>query len=106
MQPIENTNYKVRNKWYNRYGFTLVPFLNTRKADEHNESWFSFEWLILKVWSRSSIGLEVAFVCDTHWGIGFTFCLPYLRIVLCIPCPQSLGTWSQRNLWRKPLNKN
>lgn len=105
MQPIANPNYKVRDKWYSSYLFPLVPMLTIRKSDESNESNFSFHWLIFKVWSRSALGLEVAFVCDTHWGIGFTFCLPYLRVIACIPCPQSVGTWSQKNLWRKPKSK-
>ena len=100
--PSVSPDYIVRDKWYNCHSFSLVPYLRTRKADERNESWFSFDWLFLRVWSKVSMGLEAAFVCDTHWGIGFTFSLPYLRIVFCIPCPQSLGTWSQRNLWRKP----
>ena len=94
------SNYKPR-KWYNRYIFPLVPVFTTREANEHNTSGFSFDWLFIKIWSRDSIDLEFAFVLSEHWGIGITALLPYLRIVVCIPCPPKLGIWCQKNLWRK-----
>ena len=90
-------------KWYNNQIFPLVPQLKTREADDHNTYNWSFHWLFFKVWTRDSAGLELAFVCDTHWGIGFTAMLPYLRLVATIPAPFKLQMWSQKHLWRKPI---
>ena len=79
-------NYKPK-KWYNREIFPLVPIFETRKANSHNSKWFSFSWLIFKFWSLDSFGFQLAFNLDVHWGFGITFILPYLRGVICIPCP-------------------
>ena len=93
--------YKPR-KWYNNYSFPLVPTLDIKKANEYNTSGFTFHWLFLKLWSLDSFGFEIAFEIDTHWGIGFVAIVPYLRIVLCIPCPNKWQLWVYRNLHRTP----
>lgn len=89
-------------KWYTSERFPLIPVLKTKKATEHNTSWFSFSWLFINLWSLDSPEVEISFVMSWHWGIGFTAILPYLRLTMCIPCPMKLTVWIQRNLWRKP----
>ncbi len=89
----ENTEFKWSKKWYNHYRFPLIPVLQTRKANTHNTKWFSFDWLFLRSWSRDSFDFEFAVVASTHWGVGFTILIPYLRIILCIPCPEKFGIW-------------
>lgn len=101
-KPSRNPDYPLRDKWYNAYKFPLVPQLFTRPANEYNTSKFTFEWLFIKVWSMDSPSFEIGINCDTHFGIGITGMLPYLRFVLCIPLPNKVGEWSMRNLWRKP----
>lgn len=99
---MRNPDYPLRNKWYNSYKFPIVPQLRTKPGDFHNTPGFTFEWLILKIWSLDSPGFEIALNCDTHFGIGVTAILPYLRVVLCVPLPQKFSEWSMNNLWRKP----
>ena len=101
---MPNTVYSLRqkNKWYNRHIFPLVPVITTIKADKHNTSGFSFSWLFFKFWSLDSFQFELAFNVGTHWGIGITFILPYLRGVIAIPCPVKLSIWIDRNLDRGP----
>ncbi len=93
---------RKKRYWYNGYVFPLIPVLETRPANDYNTSWFCFQWMIFKIWSRDSVGIEFAFVLDSHWGIGVTMLLPYLRVIICIPCPYRLMLWSQKNLWRRP----
>lgn len=101
MNVEAKANYKPR-KWYNNYEFPLVPVLTLKKGNEHNTSGFTFKWLFFKFWSLDAFGFELGVVADNHWGIGFIGILPYLRWVICIPCPIKLQTWIQRKLWRKP----
>ena len=96
-----NENQKPR-KWYTNYTFPLVPVICYRNADENNTfSWY-FHWMFFKVWTRDAFDFEIALTVDTHWGIGVTALLPYLRIAVCIPCPEWLGMKIQRYLWRHP----
>lgn len=99
---IESNDNRKPRKWYTNYTFPLVPVLTTKKTDEHNTSGFSFHWLFFRVWSLDAFDFELALVADTHWGIGLTAKLPYLRIVACIPFPESLAIKVQRYLWRHP----
>lgn len=93
----------TKPKWYRNENFPVIPILRTKKADQYNTKSFSFCWLFIKVWSRDSFDFELAVVLNpTHWGIGVTALLPYLRIVVAIPFPGSWQIWCQRNLWRKP----
>ena len=96
---------QVKRKWYNNYHFPLIPNLTIREGDEHNTSSWSFTWLFIKLWSLDSCSLEVGIVLDSHWGIGVIGILPYLRWVVCIPCPTGLMMWTQKYLWRKPKSK-
>lgn len=89
-------------KWYNKNIFPLIPTLRTKKADIHNTSSFTFKWLFLTIWSRDSFDFELALTADTHFGIGFTALLPYLRIILTIPISEKIAIKVQRKLWRKP----
>lgn len=41
-------------------------------------------------------------ILNDHWGVGFTFSIPYSRIILAIPFPYKFTHWIQRNLWRHP----
>jgi len=75
--------------------------LHIRKADLYNTSCFSFEWLFLRVWTLDSFNFEIALNISEHWGIGVTAIIPYLRIVICIPFPDSFAMWVQQNLWRQ-----
>jgi hypothetical protein len=46
----------------------------------------SFHWLFFRIWTRDSFDFELALVFDpSHWGIGITALLPYLRFVCTIP---------------------
>lgn len=99
---IESRENRKPRKWYTNYTFPLLPVLTTMKADEHNTSGFSFHWLFFRVWTLDSFGFEVTLVADTHWGVGITAILPYLRIAVCIPFPESFAIKVQRYLWRHP----
>lgn len=101
MEAATYTEEKKR-RWYNNYQFPIIPQLKTKPADRHNTARFSFSWLFIKIWSLDSFSFEVAFNISEHWGIGFTFLLPYLRIVLCIPFPESLASYIQQKIWRRP----
>ena len=91
-----NPNYKER-KWYTNETFPLLPYITTRKSDKHNTSNFSFHWLFFKIWSRDSFDFELALVFDpSHWGIGITALLPYLRVVCTIPTH-----WKVDRVWSK-----
>lgn len=100
-QPCVEGTHKVR-KWYNNYTFPLIPVYEFKKGNKYNTNGFTFHWLFIKIWSLDAFQFELAIVVDTHWGIGITALLPYLRIVFCIPCPVKLQILVQRNLWRKP----
>lgn len=89
-----------KEKWYNRNIFPLIPVVAFRKAGDHNTSNFTFRWLFFTFWSLDAFQFELSFNISTHWGIGFTFLLPYLRGVIAIPCPERLGYWIDRNLNR------
>lgn len=89
-------------KWYNAYSFPLIPVFKIRKPDQYNTGGFSFDWLFIKLWSLDAVGFEVSLQLDTHWGVGVTAIVPYLRLVFCIPCPRQLSYWVQRHLWRRP----
>jgi len=92
----------VSQAWYKHHKFPLLPLFEHKEVDQWNTSSFFFRWLFIKVWSRDAFDFEIAFGVGGHWGIGFTALIPYLRIVCCIPCPDSWATWMQNNLWRKP----
>jgi hypothetical protein len=95
-----------KQKWYNKNIFSLIPLLEIKKANEHNTSGFSFRWLIFTFWSLDAFQFELSFNIDTHWGIGITFLLPYLRGVIAIPCPEILGIFIDRKLRRKVRAQN
>ena len=99
---IKDNIHIQRNKWYNSYIFSLVPILSMRKSDKHNANGFTFDWLFIKIWSLEHIGFELAVNISTHWGIGITAIIPYLRIVICVPCPEWLAFKIDRNLSRSP----
>jgi hypothetical protein len=80
--------------------------MDFRKADEYNASSFTFRWLFFTVWSLDSFQFELSFNISTHWGIGFTFLLPYFRGIIAIPCPERLGIWIDKNLGRKSPFQN
>lgn len=88
-------------KWYNRGIFPLVPVIKINKANEYNTGGFTIRWLIFTFWSLDSFQFELSLNIDTHWGIGVTFLLPYLRGVIAIPCPGKLGQFIYRKLSRK-----
>lgn len=89
-------------KWYNRNVFPLVPVITIKKEDQYNTSGFVFRWLFFTFWTLDCFQFELSFNIDTHWGIGITFLLPYLRGVIAIPCPEKLSIWVDRKLSRKP----
>jgi len=93
-------------KWYNKNVFPLIPVITVKKADEYNTSSFSFRWLIFTFWSLDAFQFEISFNIDTHWGIGLTFLLPYLRGVIAIPCPEKLSILIDRNLSRRVRSQN
>ena len=99
---IEDTENRKPRKWYTNYTFPLVPVIGYRKADEHNTFSWNFHWLFFKVWTRNAFDFEIALTMDAHWGIGVTALLPYLRVVIAIPCPEWLAIKIQKHLWRKP----
>lgn len=89
-------------RWYNNLNFPLVPIWTTRPADEYNTFSWSFTWLFIKLWSLDSFQFELAFNFDpTHWGVGVTAIVPYLRIVLCIPFPQKFQMWWWKYTYRE-----
>jgi hypothetical protein len=92
----------TKRKWYKNHKFPLVPLFNYTRKEKHNTSGWDFEWLFLKLWTRNSFDFELAFVIDpTHWGIGITALVPYLRIVFTIPPTEKIASWFIKNTWRK-----
>lgn len=93
--------YDYRNeKWYNNYRFPLVPRISLKKADSNNTIKFNFDWLFIKSWSRDGVGIEISFVCDSHWGFGFAFLFPYLRLAITIPFPESINDFVRKHFHR------
>jgi hypothetical protein len=88
-------------KWYNRNIFPLLPVIERRKSNEHNTSSFSFRWLIFTFWTLDHFSFELSIVATEHWGVGVIGILPYLRWVIAIPCPESLGIKISNLLGRK-----
>jgi hypothetical protein len=99
---ITATSKPEKSKERKYQSFPLLPVLDKRKGDKHNTPGFSFSWLFIKIWSLDAFQFELAFTIDTHWGIGITALLPYLRVVICIPCPMKVQMWAQKHLWRHP----
>lgn len=93
-----------KQKWYNKNIFPLIPVIERRKENKYNTSSFSFRWLFFTFWTLDGFQFELAFTIDTHWGIGVTFLLPYLRGVIAIPCPERLVYWVHRKLNRRPIS--
>ncbi|SFC81118.1 hypothetical protein SAMN05421780_11056 [Flexibacter flexilis DSM 6793] len=89
-----------KQKWYSMDIFSLVPVFEYIKADEQSTSNFCFRWLFFTVWTIDSLEFEIAIVASTHWGIGVIGLLPYFRWCVCIPCPDKLGIWIDRNFSR------
>lgn len=94
-----------KRKWYNDYQFPLVPVLEIREANEHNTRSLSFSWLFIKLWTLDTPTFEVSLVAGSHWGIGIAAIIPYLRIILCIPCPRRVDEFIYRYLSRKPYHR-
>jgi len=97
---IESNENRKPRKWYTNYTFPLVPVIWYRNDDEHNTFNWDFHWMFFRLWTRDAFDFEVALTVGTQWGIGVTALLPYLRIVICIPCPEILGAKIQKHLWR------
>jgi hypothetical protein len=103
---VENKEYKWSEKWFNHWRFPLIPVLQTRPANKNNTSWFSLDWLIVRTWSLDSFSFEFAFVMCTHWGIGFTILLPYLRLIICLPLPEKFNYWFDKKTSRSRFLNN
>lgn len=93
---------KSGEKWYKNSLFPLLPLLRLYKRDSRHSSGFCFQWLFVKVWTLDHIEIELSFVCSTHWGIGITGIIPYLRFVFCLPCPERLEVWFSDKTNRAP----
>lgn len=98
------SGYARKEKWYNKNIFPLVPVITIRKSNENNTKSFSFRWLFFTIWSLDSFAFEFSVVADTHWGVGFVGILPYLRWVVAVPCPEKIGIFIYRKLYRKCKN--
>lgn len=92
----------VAQNWYSNEKFPLIPLLRIKKGDKYNTNNFTFKWLFFTIWSLDSFCFEASLNIDTHWGIGFTGLLPYLRIIVAIPCPDKIGFWIDKHLNRHP----
>lgn len=71
----------------------LGGILVTRKGDKYNTGGFTLDLGLIKLWSLDNCAFEAGIVCDTHWGIGATGILPYLRWIVCIPLPNRFKFW-------------
>lgn len=103
---LNESGYYKKEKWYNKNIFPLVPNITIKNEDEHNTSGFTFRWLFFRFWSLDNFQFELSLNIDTHWGIGITFLLPYLRGVISIPCPERFGIWIDTKLRRKCISEN
>jgi hypothetical protein len=92
-----SSGFYRKEKWYNRNIFPLIPVLEIREENEHNNKHFSFRWLFFHIWSLDHLSFELSLVADTHWGIGVIGIMFYLRWVFCIPCPESLVMWLHKH---------
>lgn len=88
--------------WYKHPSFSLVPQYYVSPASKYNTARFSFCWLFFRLWTLDTFSFEIAFVCNTLWGIGLIGALPYLRWNLVIPCPMWLEAIVRRYLHRQP----
>src|SRR5687768_14365653 len=95
--PVADGPHNTPQPWYQNDKFPLKPIWWTRKADEQNNFGWQVTWLVFRVWNLDSFKFEFSIVADTHWGVGFTACLPYLRLVACIPCPRVIESWVFKN---------
>jgi hypothetical protein len=100
-KEMEQSNIKPE-RWYNREIFPLIPKISYKKGDKYNTPSLSFRWLFFRFWTLDTFEFELSIVMDGHWGLGVIGILPYLRWVICIPCPTSLSMWMYNNLSRKP----
>jgi len=100
------SSYPIKEKWYNKWIFPLMPIIKIRKSDEYNTSGFTFKWLFFSFWSLDCFAFEFSINIDTHWGIAITFILPYLRGVIGIPLPIKLSIMIDRKLNRRPKSIN
>lgn len=109
---MDNVSYAegyTKPKWYSQPLFPLIPLLDVRKPVKPRGEWdsgtsgnFTFSWLFLTVWSLDHPHFELAIVADTHWGIGVTGILPYLRWKFTIPAPAGFASWVHKHLDRRP----
>jgi hypothetical protein len=98
----DEKNKKMKaEKEENRYSFNKFG-VKISKADKYNATHVSIDWWLLKIWTLDSPSFELAFVIDTHWGIGITAIVPYLRIILAVPLPVKLEMWIYEKLNRSP----
>jgi hypothetical protein len=95
--------YHTSKKWYKRNIFPIIPIIETRKGNKYNTDSFSFRWLFITIWTIDSFCFELSLVANNHWGIGIIGLFPYFRFAFTIPCPISVGMWTQKNLDRKPI---
>lgn len=91
----------MKKKWYKHEKFPLIPILRIKQEDMYNTKGFIFKWLFLNIWTLDSPSIELGFVMESHFGLGFVGRLPYLRWTLTIPCPVSVERFVMRMLWRK-----
>jgi hypothetical protein len=101
-EMIEDCENSKTRKWYTNYTFPLIPVISYRKANQYNTFNWTFHWMFFKVWTRDAFDFEIAFTISGHWGIGVTALLPYLRLVITVPCTEWLSIKIDKYLGRKP----
>jgi hypothetical protein len=90
-----------KDKWYRVRKFPLIPILNIREADRHNNRQFTFRWLFIKIWSHDQFAFELSVVLSTYWGLGFVGVVPYLRWVISIPIHEDFAIKIDKVLSRR-----
>lgn len=76
-------------QWMYAERFPIIPNIYYDGGDKYNASKISFRWGPIWLWTLEYPYLEIGVCCDTHWGIGLRFLLPYLRMVISLPLPYS-----------------
>lgn len=93
---MEDACGRSPEKWWRKRNFSLTPYFEIKKANEHNASGFFFTWLFLTL----SNGMTPHFGVDLYINdrVGARIGLPYLNIYLSFRIlPGSCHFWG----WRK-----
>lgn len=91
----------IKEPWYKKSRFPLVPVIRIKKGDQWNSRGFMFSWLGLSVGDAMSPQFDFHLHFSAHSLIGFRLGLPYLNIWFSLlPLPYFFSSTIQNWTWR------